>query len=100
LSAGAGGLALLTKAPAGYLPIFFALVGLAGFVDARRRASPTAPSPAITRLVVPLALWGLVALVVYIALFPALWAEPMQRIENLVTFLLKTGLEPHPANFF
>jgi hypothetical protein len=106
LSAGAGGLGLLTKAPAGYLPIFFALVGLVTLVGARRQGAPTAPGasiapgPAITQLVVPLTLWGLTALVVYVALFPALWADPVLRVENLASFLLKTGLEPHPTNYF
>jgi hypothetical protein len=100
LSAGAGGLGLLTKAPAGYLPVFFALVGLVTLFNARRQAGPRPPCSLVTQWVVPLALWGLAAIVVYVALFPALWADPIQRGEDLATFLIKTGLEPHPSNFF
>lgn len=100
LSAVAGGLGVLTKAPAGYLPIFFALVGLGCLVSARRKPGHPAGSSPLRSLVVPLALWGLAALVVYVALFPALWADPVQRIQILADFLIRTGLEPHPTNFF
>ena len=93
----AGGLALLTKAPAGYLPIYFALVGAVMLVDQRRRFGRTV---SVSR---PRsgAWWpGGVAGVVYVLLFPALWEAPVQRVGNLITFLIRIGLEPHPSNFF
>ena len=97
LSGVAGGLALLTKAPAGYLPIFFALVGAVMLVDQHRRSAGRLSVPSALGSVVA---WGVVAGVVYVLLFPALWEAPVQRIGNLITFLVRIGLEPHPSNFF
>ena len=94
-SAVAGGLALLTKAPAGYLPIFFGLVGVVGLVGERRLNMG-----ALRAVIAPSVLWGVCAVVVYVLLFPALWVDPIQRLNDLADFLLRTGLEPHPSNFF
>ena len=96
LSAVAGGLGLLTKAPAGYLPIFFGLVGVASLFGERRRLR----AAALRAVVLPMVLWGLVAVVVYVVLFPALWVDPVRYVGALIAFLVNTGLEPHPSNFF
>lgn len=115
LSGLAGGLALLTKAPAGYLPIFFALIGLVMVAAARRRPTiggadqpalrdrwprPFLPPAFVRTVLAPVVLWGVVAGLVYVALFPALWVAPVQRVQDLIAFLVITGLEPHPTNYF
>jgi hypothetical protein len=92
LSAVTGGLALLTKAPAGFLPIFFGLVWLAG----RWHGGGLSP----TRSVRPSIVWGLVAAAVYVLLFPALWVDPVGRLIGLLQFVLLVGLQPHDGNYF
>jgi hypothetical protein len=92
LSAVTGGLALLTKAPAGFLPIWFGLVWLAELWRGGTR--PRARSP------LPLMAWGVVAAAVYVALFPALWVDPVGRLVSLARFVVLVGLQPHDGNFF
>jgi hypothetical protein len=105
-SALAGGLALLTKAPAVVLPCYFGLVCAAGML----------PSPAIRAGVgiaagtfvrrplmssgLPLLLWVGAAAAMYVLLFPALWVDPIGRLRLLVEFAATTGLQPHDGNFF
>ena len=91
LSAAAGGLALLTKAPAVYLPIYFGLVGLAA----------ARPWRFGWRRLVPLLLWAGGVAAVYVALWPALWLEPIRRLGQVAAFALNVGGSPHTwPNFF
>ena len=91
LSAGAGGLALLTKAPAACLPIYFGLVGLATAGSWRSGRSRLGT----------LLVWGGVAALVYAALWPALWVEPLRRLGQVAAFALNVGGSPHVwSNFF
>jgi hypothetical protein len=87
-----GGLALLTKASAGFLLIFIGLVCLAVMLRGGYRTS--------FRTLLPLLLWGLGAAAVYGLLFPALWIDPLGLIESLVWFVALVGLQPHDGNFF
>lgn len=98
LSASMGGLALLTKAPAGLLPLFFGLVCITGAVG-QWRAGHGGLRPRL-RLLAPLIAWGLGAALVYFLLFPALWVDPFGRIVTLIEFVRAVGLEPHNGNFF
>jgi hypothetical protein len=111
LSAASGGLALLTKAPAGYLPIFFGLVGVVvgvrSLVRARRASAGAAPELAHhwlrtvpSAVLSPIVLWAATAMLAYASLFPALWVAPAQVVRALIAFLVQIGLEPHPTNFF
>jgi hypothetical protein len=52
------------------------------------------------RALLPLLLWGVGAAVVYGLLFPALWVDPLGRIEALIRFVALVGLQPHDGNFF
>lgn len=90
LSGLAGGLALLTKTPAVYLALYLGLVTL---VVAR-------PWRGAARLV-PLAAWGVIACLVYFALWPALWVDPVQQLRKVLDFTLSTGGTPHLlSNYF
>lgn len=91
LSAVAGGLALLTKAPAGVLTVYFALVTLAQLLRGGRSRH--------VRLV-SLVAWGVGAALTFLALFPALWVDPIRRIHELILFVAAVGLQPHNGNFF
>ena len=92
LSAVTGGLALLTKAPSGFLSIFFGLVCVAGLL---RGGIRTVPGVLATLLA-----WGAVAAAVYVLLFPALWVDPVGRVVSLARFVVLVGLQPHDGNFF
>lgn len=87
----AAGLALLTKAPASILLPFFGLVWLAEGQPWRRSA---APGGWRTVWLGPLA-WGLLAALVYVALWPTLWVQPVERLTELARFVLAVGGVPH-----
>ncbi|HZO25610.1 MAG TPA: glycosyltransferase family 39 protein [Chloroflexota bacterium] len=97
LSAVTGGLALLTKAPSGFLPIFFGLVCITALV---RDAPRTGARRSALRHLIPLLVWGPGAAAVYGLLFPALWTDPLGRIVSLARFVVLVGLQPHDGNFF
>ena len=97
LSGVTGGLALLTKAPSGFLPIFFGLVCISALV---RDAPRTGARRSALRHLIPLLVWGLGAAAVYGLLFPSLWTDPLGRIVSLARFVVLVGLQPHDGNFF
>ncbi|MDP8922346.1 MAG: glycosyltransferase family 39 protein [Chloroflexota bacterium] len=86
LSAFAGGLALLTKSPAIFVALYFGLVGLA---TARPWRGPS------RHLLLAIGTWGGIAAAVYVALWPALWVDPIGRLGDLVEFARTTGGAPH-----
>ena len=91
LSGVTGGLALLTKAPAVCLPVYLGLLALA--VDRPWRNG--------WRACVTLLLWAGVAALVYVALWPAVWVEPIRRLGQVARFALSIGGSPHSwSNFF
>ena len=93
LSGAATGLAFLTKAPSVYLVGFVPLVaGLVWLVSDRR------PS-ALPRLAVWLIVWGLVAALVGILLWPALRVDPLGTILQMAQFTERVGGGEHD-NFF
>jgi 4-amino-4-deoxy-L-arabinose transferase-like glycosyltransferase len=75
LSGMLAGLALLTKTPGGILAPFTALVFTAAWFT--RRVSGR-------RAITALLLWGLVAALTCLALYPALWAEPVTTLRGLL----------------
>ena len=93
LSAVTGGLALLTKAPSGFLPIFFGLVCLAGLLRGGVPEAGTGRSRRCWR-----GAWWPPR--VYVLLFPALWVDPLGRLASLARFVVLVGLQPHDGNFF
>jgi hypothetical protein len=90
LSAVAGGLALLTKAPAAYLPIFFATVGIVTGCLWR--------APSLWLL--SGAAWGLIASAVYVGLWPAMWVDPIGTATDVVRFAMREGGQPHNWSSF
>lgn len=85
-----GGLAILTKITAVFLIPFFGLVLL---VHARptHGAVPDArswPSSLVARSVVPLIVWMTVAIVCFVALWPALWVLPGESFD----LMIRTGI--------
>lgn len=101
LSGVSAGLALLTKAPAACLPLYAALVVVAACLARRPPSGTRDLLPFAARRLAPLVLWGGLALGVYVALWPALWVEPLRRVRDVIEFALFLGSNPHTAgNFF
>ena len=97
LSAITGGLALLTKAPSGFLVIIFGLICLTAMLRGARQPGGYRTG---LRMFTPLLIWGVTAAAVYGLLFPGLWTDPLGRIVTLIRFVLQVGLQPHDGNFF
>jgi 4-amino-4-deoxy-L-arabinose transferase-like glycosyltransferase len=84
------GLALLTKAPAASLAIILPLLAL-GLGRGR----------GLRGLGADLALWGVAGLATVLALWPALWVDPVGTAVRVLTFVEETGGRPHSqGNFF
>ena len=95
LSGVAGGLAFLTKAPSVFVLGFVPLTVAAGLVARRERSLR-----ALARAVVPLLLWGLVAAVVSLALWPALASSPVGTLVKMAQFTERVGGGEHDNFFF
>ncbi len=95
LSGGVGGLACLQKSPALFLALFVGLVLVADVLRngvSRRRILEASRD---------LALWGLAAGVVYVALWPAMWIDPLGTVGRVLDTAIGYAEEGHePGNFF
>jgi hypothetical protein len=94
-SAVAGGLALLTKSPS------VALLPMIGGIVLWRCAVLRPPLSALRAILTVLTLWLAVALVVWVALWPAAWVDLPGAIERVVLQVAYEGASPHGwGNFF
>lgn len=100
LSAAAGGLALLTKSPAILLPPLVGLVALAALSTYRRRKPALLPGLLWRAVVVPLLVWGGVAVLVCFVLWPALWVAPVGTVQGIIQEASENGGMPHPDGSF
>jgi hypothetical protein len=95
LSGLVGGLAILQKSPAMFLAPFVALVqgwdALRG--SARRRRL-------LLRAVRDVAIWGLVAAVVYVALWPAMWVNPVRTMQGVLGQAIGYAEEGHSSGSY
>lgn len=94
LSGLCGGLAVLSKTPAGLLgPILIVSGALYAML----------PPPGIPRslrwkrLVIALVVWGLIALVAIFALWPTMWSHPLFAIQSLIRNLYSVNSGAHPT---
>jgi 4-amino-4-deoxy-L-arabinose transferase-like glycosyltransferase len=95
LSGGIAGLACLQKSPALFLAPFVALVLVA---DVLRRG---VSCQTVLGAVRDLALWGLVAGIVYVTLWPAMWSDPLGTLGQVLDTAIGYAEEGHePGNFF
>lgn len=95
LSGSVGGLAMLQKSPALFVALFAALL-LIG--DAWRRGR----SPQVwSRAGGELFLWALAAVIVYVALWPAMWSDPRGTIQRVLdTAVGYAGQGHEQGNYF
>ncbi len=94
LSGVAGGAALLSKSPAlALLPTIGLLALWRGWGDEGRAG--------LWRALRPLLGWGLACAATTVALWPALWAGPLQALHNIRVGVVAEGAQPHMlGNFF
>lgn len=88
------GLALLTKSPAMLLPVEVGLLALIALVRTGARR------PSVIQTLVALGLWGAVALLVFLAVWPAAWANPIGVIQRMADEVRTNGGSPHPTGNF
>jgi hypothetical protein len=109
LAGAATGLALLSKSPAAFLVVFVALVAIsaaaarsrAGTAQTSPAARPAGRSSALRTPVVDLLVWGGVALLTCVALWPAVWAlGPAEVLARIVAFTRETGGQPDEVGSF
>jgi 4-amino-4-deoxy-L-arabinose transferase-like glycosyltransferase len=92
----AAGLALLTKAPA---VLLVGLVPMMGATSAWRNGRRTGAD--LQRLIGALLPWALVALAVYVVLWPALWVDPLGTLDRMVGAVGGVGSTPRRwGNYF
>ena len=95
LSGALGGLAMLEKSPALFLGLFSALV--IAFDVAREKPA----SRSWARGARDVILWAAVASIVYVALWPAMWVEPVRTIERVFSTAVGYAEEGHdPGSYF
>jgi len=95
LSGVATGLAMLQKSPAMFLGPFAVLV--LGLDVLRQGLSRSV----VARAVRDLLIWGIVALAIYVAMWPALWVSPVDTVTRVVGKALGYAQEGHGSgNYF
>jgi len=93
------GLGLLTKSP---VLLLAPMAGLAALLQQRESLRDIRSFViALLRCIPPMFVWGGVAAIVWVALWPAMWVRPVDVIWGVVSEILFDGGAPHPwGNFF
>jgi hypothetical protein len=79
ISAAAGAFSLLTKTPGIFMIPFTGLLLLVRFLEEK----PFRLKKLTTHIAIPLILWILIAILVIVLLWPAMWVNPIDTIENI-----------------
>jgi hypothetical protein len=100
-----GGLAVLTKSPSYYLLPFIGLVALIqALTDGRWFSSGSLNSRAIGlglwRIFVSVGAWLVIVVVMFFALWPAAWFEPIERLSQVFRAVLLHAGRSHPNPVF
>jgi hypothetical protein len=95
LSGATGGLSILQKSPAMFLGPFMVLVQVAGAVrEGGRRET-------LLRAGRNVLVWGLVAVVVYVGLWPTMWVDPLGTMRQVLGSAVEYAAEGHSTgNYF
>ena len=92
LAGAATGLALLSKTPALFLVPYVALLALGTTAWNLLGARPAGFVAALRRPLLDLTIWGAVASLIFVALWPAFWAlGPSEVLSRIVDFTRETG---------
>jgi hypothetical protein len=90
-SAVLGGLALLTKAPSLFLVPFSALAMLVTYVSRRQLSVQSL----VRHLALPMLLWLVIVVAVFILLYPAMWTVPGKALELTIRQTVHDTQTPH-----
>lgn len=97
LSALTAGLAMVNKSPGVLLVPWAAAVLVIG----AWRGEPRGRRRRLLGAIKDMLLWGVAALGVIVAIWPALWVDPVGTIQNVIAGAIRQGLNPHEfSNFF
>jgi hypothetical protein len=93
LSGVMAGLALLTKLPSPLIGLFVGALGLTGLIgDTRRTLQSGEPmKPILQFWPAALLVWGGLALLVFVLLWPAMWVAPLETLRRLVVDAFEIG---------
>jgi hypothetical protein len=84
LSAAAGGLAALTKAPGQFMALF--AIGMSAiYVGLAWRQNKSDAGRILRRWLGVVTLWGLISLALFILLWPSMWVDPIGTIRQMLT---------------
>ena len=105
LSASLGGLAALTKAPGPFMALFITGMSIVyAWLEWRqsRRETGSAPHLAtyLLRWLLVVIIWGLVALAVFVLLWPSMWVEPSGTVRQMWAETFSKVDEGHLVYFF
>jgi hypothetical protein len=99
LSAVAAGLSFLSKSPALFLMPFCALLGLV-WVGRRWHRGQWRGWPDVGRLFADGLVWGVVAWLVVLLLWPAMWSTPLRTFGEVLTSGFESAIEGHDKGHF
>ncbi|MFQ5987780.1 MAG: ArnT family glycosyltransferase [Dehalococcoidia bacterium] len=95
LSGGTAGLAFLTKSPSLYLIPFVGLLFATCCIRSRSLRK------VVSQWLLPFALWGTIAALVFFALWPAMWVDPLGSLQGVLASAIRSAGTPHEnLNFF
>lgn len=94
LSALAAGLAWLTRSPGLFLVPFVGVTGL-GWWLTTPGSKGQAPRPGWGRVLGALVVWGVLGLVVFVLLWPAMWVAPVESLRQVLSAASEYAAEGH-----
>ena len=105
LSGITGGFALLTKSPSYYLILFVGLTALIQELSEGRRITTDSRTlltirRRLQRLIFPLVLWFIIAVVTVFALWPSMWEAPVGTISRVFDGVFLSTGQPHEVDQF
>jgi 4-amino-4-deoxy-L-arabinose transferase-like glycosyltransferase len=96
----AAGLSWLTKSPGLFLIPTVVLLSALDALNNRSLRSLARLPALVWQFAWPLILWGLVAIVVFVALWPAMWVDPLGTLSGILAPALSHASEGHPYPIF
>lgn len=99
VSAIAAGLSWLTKSPALFLVPFVAALG-AHALWSLRKSSQVSWQAGFRRVFIPLAVWLILAALIYFLLWPAMWVDPVGTIGHVLSGATGYAVEGHDRAVF
>jgi hypothetical protein len=99
VSAIAAGLSWLTKSPGLFLAPFVAALGVHALWSLRKSGQADWRA-GFRRIIVPLTVWMIIALIVYTLLWPAMWVDPLGTIGHVISGATGYAVEGHDRAVF